>query len=103
MLKTGPAAGIFWMCMATLISSISGGLVRELNGQIPVFELVFFRNLIALVVLVPIVMRQGVGLPDRFTRRTKLPTFTMVPLSVPWPEGSWESGRSPPSAAKPLL
>ena len=65
MLKTGPAAGIFWMCMATLISSISGALVRELAGQIPTFELVFFRNLIAMVVLVPIVMRQGVGLPDR--------------------------------------
>ena len=57
MLKTGPAAGIFWMCMATLISSISGALVRELAGQIPTFELVFFRNLIAMVVLVPIVMR----------------------------------------------
>lgn len=65
MLKTGPAAGIIWMCLATLISSISGGLVRELGGEIPIFELVFFRNLIAVAVLIPIVMRQGVGLPDR--------------------------------------
>lgn len=65
MLKTGPTAGIIWMCLATLISSISGGLVRELGGEIPIFELVFFRNLIAVAVLIPIVMRQGVGLPDR--------------------------------------
>ena len=53
------------MCMATLISSISGGMVRELAGQIPTMELVFFRNLIALVVLIPIVRRQGVGLPSK--------------------------------------
>ena len=65
MLKTGPAAGIFWMCMATLISSISGGMVRELAGQLPTVELVFFRNLIAVIVLVPILRRQGVGLPAK--------------------------------------
>lgn len=73
MLKTGPAAGIFWMCMATLISSISGAMVRELAGEIPTFELVFFRNLIAMVVLIPIVLRQGVGLPDR----SQLPFYGM--------------------------
>ena len=47
MLKSGPAAGIFWMCMATLVSSISGGMVRELAGEIPTMELVFFRNVVA--------------------------------------------------------
>ncbi len=73
MLKTGPAAGIYWMCMATLVSSISGALVRELAGQIPTFELVFFRNLIAICVLIPVVRRQGVGLPDR----TQLPIFAL--------------------------
>ena len=51
--------------MATLISSISGGMVRELAGQIPTMELVFFRNMVALAVLIPVVRRQGVGLPDR--------------------------------------
>lgn len=73
MLKSGPAAGIFWMCMATLISSISGAMVRELAGEIPTFELVFFRNLIAMAVLIPIVLRQGVGLPDR----SQLPYYGM--------------------------
>lgn len=65
MLRNGPAAGIFWMCTATLVSSISGGMVRELAGEIPTLELVMFRNLIALAVLIPIVRRQGVGLPQR--------------------------------------
>ncbi|MFT5487568.1 MAG: drug/metabolite transporter (DMT)-like permease [Paracoccaceae bacterium] len=73
MLKSGPAAGIFWMCMATLISSISGAMVRELAGEIPTFELVFFRNVIAMTVLIPIVLRQGVGLPDR----SQLPYYGM--------------------------
>ncbi len=73
MLKTGPAAGIFWMCTATLISSISGGMVRELSGQIPTMELVFFRNVIALMVLVPIVWRQGVGLPSR----SQIPVYAL--------------------------
>jgi drug/metabolite transporter (DMT)-like permease len=72
-LKTGPAAGIFWMCTATLISSISGGMVRELSGQIPTMELVFFRNVIALMVLVPIVRRQGVGLPSR----SQIPVYAL--------------------------
>lgn len=58
-LKTGFAAGIFWMCMATLLSSITGGLVRELAGQIPTMELVFFRNLVALIILGPWMLRQG--------------------------------------------
>ena len=73
MLTTGTAAGIFWMCMATFFSSVSGAMVRELAGEIPTFELVFFRNLIAMMVLIPIVRRQGVGLPDR----SQLPVYAL--------------------------
>ncbi len=85
MFKSGPAAGIFWMCMATLISSISGGMVRELSGQIPTMELVFFRNVIALCVLAPVVIRQGVGLPSRsqipvYALRVLFAYFAMVML-----------------------
>ena len=59
--------------MATLISSIAGGMVRELAGQIPAMELVFFRNVIALIVLVPIVMKQGVGLPSK----SQIPVYAL--------------------------
>ena len=64
MFKSGPSAGIFWMCMATLISSISGGMVRELAGEIPTMELVFFRNIVALLVLVPIIRLQTIKIPN---------------------------------------
>ena len=60
MLRTGVAAGIFWMCMATLLSSLAGGMVRELSGEIPTIELVFFRNVVAVVVLAPWTMRRGI-------------------------------------------
>ncbi len=59
MLKTGAAAGIFWMCMATLLSSLAGGMVRAMAGEIPIIELVFFRNVVALVILAPWMMRAG--------------------------------------------
>ena len=71
MFRTGVAAGIFWMCMATLISSIAGGMVRELGGDIPTLQLVMVRNLVALCVLLPVVRRQGVGLP----RRSQAPVY----------------------------
>tara|TARA_B100000686_G_C16799028_1_gene984519 strand:- start:3297 stop:4127 length:831 start_codon:yes stop_codon:yes gene_type:complete len=50
--------------MATLISSISGGMVRELAGEIPTMELVFFRNIVALLVLVPIIRLQTIKIPN---------------------------------------
>ena len=43
-------------------------------------------------------VRGRVGMPDRFTRRTQLPTFTMIPLAVPWPAVG-----KPPVAATPKL
>ena len=60
MLRTGVIAAIFWMCMATLLNSLAGGMVRELSGEIPIIELVFFRNVVALVILAPWVMRRGI-------------------------------------------
>ena len=65
MFRTGVAAGIFWMCMATLISSIAGGMVHKLGGDIPALQLVMVRNPVALCVLLPLVRRQGVGRPHR--------------------------------------
>ena len=53
-----------------------------------------------MVVLVGSQHVQGrVGVPDRFTRRTNLATFTVVPVSIEWPA----TGRptpEPPSAAE---
>ncbi len=60
MLKSGVVAGIFWMCMATLLSSLAGGMVRGLSGEIPTIELVFFRNVVALAILAPWILRRGI-------------------------------------------
>jgi len=58
-LKGGVAAGIFWMCMATLLTSITGACVRKLGGAVPTMELVFFRNFFALAMLAPWFLRLG--------------------------------------------
>lgn len=71
MLNSGLVAGVFWMCMATLLSSVAGGLVRELAGQVPTIELVFFRNVIALLMLSPWMFRQ----PRGTLRTTRLPLY----------------------------
>jgi len=70
-LKSGVAAGIFWMCMATLLSSITGAFVRQLGGALPTMELVFFRNLIALALLAPWFLR----LTPADMRTTRLPLY----------------------------
>jgi hypothetical protein len=46
-------------------------------------------------------VRGRVGLPDRYARRAHVPTFTLVPLSVPWPPVGGSSSR-PPRGADPL-
>ena len=53
MLRTGVAAAIFWMCMAALLNSVAGGMVRAPSGEIPIIELMFFRNVVALVIFAP--------------------------------------------------
>lgn len=73
MLRSGPAAGIFWMCMATLLSSVTGAFVRQLGGEIHAFELVFFRTVVALVLLAPWILRQGV----RTMRTQRLPLYCL--------------------------
>lgn len=57
--KGGVAAGIFWMCMATFLTSFTGAFVRELDGSVPIIELVFFRNFFALIMLAPWFLRLG--------------------------------------------
>jgi drug/metabolite transporter (DMT)-like permease len=71
MLRTGTFAGIFWMCLAICISTASGACVRKLAGEIPTMELVFFRNILALVILAPWMMRQGF----RSLQTTRLPLY----------------------------
>ena len=56
-----PIAGILWMTLAMLLSAAAGACVRQLASEVPTLELVFFRNVVGLLLLVPWLMRQGLG------------------------------------------
>jgi len=73
MLRTGAAAGIIWMCIAILLSTAAGACVRKLGGSVPTMELVFFRNVFALVGLTPWILKQGLG----SMRTTRLPMYCL--------------------------
>ncbi len=60
--------GILWMLVAVLLSSFAGGIVRQLSGAFTSVEMVFFRNLVVLVLLAPWIMHKGFG----FIRTTRI-------------------------------
>lgn len=50
--------GILWMLFSAAIIAQMHVLVRALSQELPTFEIVFFRNLVALLTLLPFLMRQ---------------------------------------------
>jgi drug/metabolite transporter (DMT)-like permease len=46
---------------ATMIMAVMHTLVRHLGQELPIWEVVFFRNLFGLLVVMPLVLREGVG------------------------------------------
>jgi drug/metabolite transporter (DMT)-like permease len=60
--------GIFWMIMACALSAVAAGLVRRLGGAYPAIELVLFRNLAGIAVIVPVLLHRG-GFGGFGTRR----------------------------------
>ncbi len=74
-----------------LLSAAAGACVRQLGGEVPTLELVFFRNIVGLLILVPWLMRQGLGV----MRTNQLPLYclrvffaytAMVTLFFAWGE-----------------
>lgn len=68
--------GAVWMVLAGLMYTITGAMVRELASTYSVFEVGFFRSLIALVILLPFALG-----PNRRTARERLKT-DKFPLHV---------------------
>ena len=66
-------AGILWMCLAMFFSAAAGACVRQLSGDVPTLELVFFRNVIGLLMCSPWLARQGVGV----MRTGRLPLYCL--------------------------
>ena len=56
-----------------LLSAAAGACVRQLAGEVPTLELVFFRNVVGLLLLVPWLMRQGLGV----MRTSRLPLYCL--------------------------
>jgi drug/metabolite transporter (DMT)-like permease len=53
--------GIGWMALAGLLNTMTGLLVRQLSDDFSAMELAFFRNVVALAVLLPWLLHKGVG------------------------------------------
>ncbi len=53
--------GAAWMLLGGFSYTVTGALVRILAGEYPMFEIVFLRCVIALVMMAPLILRLGVG------------------------------------------
>ena len=51
--------GAAWMALATIAWTVMIALVRMLSGEISTFETMFFRNVVAVIALTPVLMRGG--------------------------------------------
>ena len=69
----GPVRGALWMTLASGAFSVMTALIRPAAEEVHPFEIVFFRNLFGLVLLSPLIFRQGLGA----LRTTKLKLHLM--------------------------
>lgn len=61
------------MLLGGLSYTVTGALVRILAGEYPVFEIVFLRCVIAVIMMAPLIMRLGVG-----ALKTRQPAMHLV-------------------------
>lgn len=57
----GPMRGALWMTLASASFSVMTALIRPAAEEMHPFEIVFFRNLFGLLLLSPLIFRQGLG------------------------------------------
>jgi len=67
LVKTDNLRGMLWMTLAGAVFATMYALIRNLGQDIHVFELIFFRNLFGLIVLVPFIwrLRRSLSRPKR--------------------------------------
>ncbi|MFQ5959630.1 MAG: DMT family transporter, partial [Alphaproteobacteria bacterium] len=74
--RSDPVRGAIWMVGSGVCFTVLTGLIRYLSETIDPLEIVFFRNLFGMVVMLPWLMRNGIG-----TLRTRrLPLYTLRSL-----------------------
>ncbi|MBI1206218.1 MAG: EamA family transporter [Azospirillum sp.] len=54
-----PVRGAFWMVLAALLFSLMNGVIRHASTELHPFEVVFFRNLFSLAVMLPLVLSRA--------------------------------------------
>lgn len=59
--RSDPLRGALWMVSACVFFSVLTGLIRHLSATLDPFEIVFFRNLFSLLVMLPWLARGGFG------------------------------------------
>jgi len=81
--------GIFFMLLAALGFSIMGGAAKSLKGSFSAGQLVFFRNLVGLIVLVPgLLIKRPIQPGGKFLRLAfrgimgSIALYTL--LGIPW-------------------
>jgi drug/metabolite transporter (DMT)-like permease len=52
----GNARGALWVLLASLIGAVMSAMIKSIGQQIPVFEILFIRQLIVLVILAPVIV-----------------------------------------------
>ena len=74
--RSDPLGGALWMLGSTVFFTAMTAMIRYVSGSIDPLEIVFFRNLFGLVVLLPWLMRHGrISL-----NRRRLPLYSLRAL-----------------------
>lgn len=71
------AQGAAWMLLGGFSYTVTGAMVRILAGEYPMFEIVFLRCVIALVMMAPLILRLGVG-----KLKTKQPVMHLARTTI---------------------
>lgn len=56
---SAPVRGVILMAMATLVVSVMHVMIRELSREMHAFEIAFFRNLVTLAFMAPMILSSG--------------------------------------------
>jgi drug/metabolite transporter (DMT)-like permease len=57
--RTAPVQAAFWMILAAFLMAGMGALVRVASAELHPFELAFFRTVLALPIMMPLLLRRG--------------------------------------------
>jgi drug/metabolite transporter (DMT)-like permease len=74
---SGNVRGILFMLMSAVVFSTMGGLIKFVGDELHTFQVVFFRCLFGLLVLLPFIRREGLGI-----LRTTRPGLHAIRVSI---------------------